>query len=118
MKGHPTTWGAKPYAGQVFDDDARVIEKLDKAGAILIGKLAMVELAGGGGYRYPGGIAHGAGIESVGSHALERRIVQRIGSGDGGGAGDVRDRIGNVGLDSDAELATAASRDCGRLTDW
>jgi len=45
VHGHPTTWGAKPYAGQVFDDDARVIEKLDKAGAILIGKLAMVELA-------------------------------------------------------------------------
>src|SRR5579863_1325710 len=52
VAGSPTTWGAKPYAGQVFDEDARVVQKLDKAGAILIGKLAMVELAGGGGYRY------------------------------------------------------------------
>src|SRR5208282_5373397 len=53
VKGKPTTWGAKPFAGQVFDQDAQVIELLDKAGAILIGKLSMVELAGGGGNRYP-----------------------------------------------------------------
>lgn len=48
VKGHPTTWGARPYAGQVFDEDARVVQKVDKSGAILIGKLAMIELAGGG----------------------------------------------------------------------
>jgi aspartyl-tRNA(Asn)/glutamyl-tRNA(Gln) amidotransferase subunit A len=53
VKGKVTTWGAKPFATQVFDEDARVIELLDKAGAILIGKLSMVELAGGGGYRFP-----------------------------------------------------------------
>src|SRR6267378_7446393 len=29
VKGHPTTWGAKPYAGQVFDENAVVIDKLD-----------------------------------------------------------------------------------------
>ena len=49
-KKQPTTWGAKPYAAQVFDYDAAVIEKLNKVGAILIGKLSMVELAGGGDY--------------------------------------------------------------------
>ena len=59
---HPTTWGAKPYAGQVFDESAAVIQKLDKAGAILIGKLAMVELAGGGGYRYPAASLTGPGL--------------------------------------------------------
>src|ERR1700688_2689958 len=42
VKGQPTTWGAKPFAGQVFDEDAYVVEKLNKAGAILVGKLAMV----------------------------------------------------------------------------
>src|SRR5579864_1205904 len=42
VKGYPTTWGASPLAGQVFDEDAAIIEKLRKAGAILIGKLAMV----------------------------------------------------------------------------
>src|SRR5437868_13352357 len=51
--GQPTTWGAKPYAGQVFDYDATVIEKLSGVGAVLTGKLAMVEAAGGGGYLLP-----------------------------------------------------------------
>src|SRR5579885_3796992 len=52
VKGIPTTWGAAPYRSQVFDYDATVIQKLQKAGAVLAAKLAMVELAGGGGYRY------------------------------------------------------------------
>ena len=47
VKKHPTTWGSRGFAGQVFDDDATVIKKLDSAGAILIGKLSMIELAGG-----------------------------------------------------------------------
>jgi aspartyl-tRNA(Asn)/glutamyl-tRNA(Gln) amidotransferase subunit A len=47
---HPTTWGAKPFEHQVFDYDARAIERLSHAQAILIGKLSMIELAGGGGY--------------------------------------------------------------------
>ncbi len=46
----PTTWGARPYANQVFDEDATVVNRLDSAKAILIGKLSMIELAGGGGY--------------------------------------------------------------------
>jgi Asp-tRNA(Asn)/Glu-tRNA(Gln) amidotransferase A subunit family amidase len=46
----PTTWGAKPFAGQVFDYNATVIERLNSARAILIGKLSMIQLAGGGGY--------------------------------------------------------------------
>jgi aspartyl-tRNA(Asn)/glutamyl-tRNA(Gln) amidotransferase subunit A len=62
VKGKPTTWGAKPYATQVFDEDARVIDLLDKGGAILIGKLSMVELAGGGGYRYPSASLTGPGL--------------------------------------------------------
>jgi aspartyl-tRNA(Asn)/glutamyl-tRNA(Gln) amidotransferase subunit A len=51
-KGYPTTWGARPYAGQKFDYDANVITRLTNAGAILLGKAAMIELAGGMGYRY------------------------------------------------------------------
>ena len=62
VAGHPTTWGAKPYAAQVFDEDAAVIKKLDKAGAVLTGKLAMVELAGGGGYRFPAASLTGPGL--------------------------------------------------------
>jgi aspartyl-tRNA(Asn)/glutamyl-tRNA(Gln) amidotransferase subunit A len=52
VKGIPTTWGAKPYADQVFDYNATVIEHLNHAGAILLGKSAMIELAGGFGYMY------------------------------------------------------------------
>jgi aspartyl-tRNA(Asn)/glutamyl-tRNA(Gln) amidotransferase subunit A len=59
-KGKPTTWGSKAFAGQVFKEDAAVIELLDKAGAILIGKLSMVELAGGGGNRFTSASATGA----------------------------------------------------------
>src|SRR5205085_450342 len=60
-RGAPTTWGAPPYRDQVFDEDATVVRKLGRAGAILAGKLAMVELAGGGGYRYPSASLQGPG---------------------------------------------------------
>jgi aspartyl-tRNA(Asn)/glutamyl-tRNA(Gln) amidotransferase subunit A len=62
VKGKPTTWGARPLAGQVFDEDAEVIRKLDKTGAILTGKLAMVELAGGGDYRLASASLTGPGL--------------------------------------------------------
>src|SRR5271167_277866 len=52
VKDIPCTWGAKPYAEQVFHYDATVIEHLHNVGAILVGKAAMIELAGGLGYTY------------------------------------------------------------------
>lgn len=48
--GAPTTYGAEPFRNQWLNFDAAVIEKLTKAGAVLVAKLAMVELAGGFGY--------------------------------------------------------------------
>jgi aspartyl-tRNA(Asn)/glutamyl-tRNA(Gln) amidotransferase subunit A len=57
----PTTWGAKPYAGQTFDYTATALTKLEKSGAVLTGKLAMVELAWGGGYRLPSASMFGPG---------------------------------------------------------
>jgi len=51
-KGIATTWGAKPFANQVFDYDATVIEHLNRAGAVMIGKASMIELAGGMSYRF------------------------------------------------------------------
>ena len=48
--GDPTTWGAEPYRDRVADEDAAVVERLEAAGGVLIGKLAMVELAGAFGY--------------------------------------------------------------------
>jgi aspartyl-tRNA(Asn)/glutamyl-tRNA(Gln) amidotransferase subunit A len=59
--GQPTTWGAKPFAAQVFDYNATVIDKLGRVGAVLAGKLSTVELAGGGGYRYATASLQGPG---------------------------------------------------------
>jgi len=60
VKGYPTTWGAKPYQNQRFDYNATVINKLNEAGAVLLGKAAMIELAGGLGYRFAAASATGA----------------------------------------------------------
>ena len=49
-KKMPTTWGAEPYRTQQFSYDATVVRKLADAGAVLVAKLSMVELAGGMGY--------------------------------------------------------------------
>ena len=46
-KGYKTTWGAGPYKEQTIDADAIVVERLDNAGAILIAKLTLGELAQG-----------------------------------------------------------------------
>ena len=60
VRGYPTTWGARPYAHQHFDYDATVIRRLEQAGAVLIGKAAMIELAGGMNYRYASASITGA----------------------------------------------------------
>jgi len=83
VKKQPTEWGSRAFAGQKFDEDAFVIKKLNAAGAILIGKLAMIELAGGIGYqtasasstgpaqnpwdrtRWAGGSSSGAGVATA-----------------------------------------------------
>ncbi len=46
-KKYPTTWGSVPFKEQIFDEDATVIKKLEAAGAVLIAKTAMGELAWG-----------------------------------------------------------------------
>src|SRR3954451_13071653 len=50
VKGYKTTWGAPPFSNQTIDCDATIVQKLNNAGAVLIGKAAMIELAGGLGY--------------------------------------------------------------------
>ena len=59
---YPTTWGAKPYADQVFKYTATAVKRLQKRGALLTGKLAMVELAGGPSYRYASASLTGPGL--------------------------------------------------------
>jgi aspartyl-tRNA(Asn)/glutamyl-tRNA(Gln) amidotransferase subunit A len=61
-KGIPTTWGAATYRERVIDDDATVIVRLREAGAVLAAKLAMVEIAGGFGYRQADAAFTGPGL--------------------------------------------------------
>jgi aspartyl-tRNA(Asn)/glutamyl-tRNA(Gln) amidotransferase subunit A len=58
-KGIPTRWGSPAHKDQIFDFDATVIARLREAGAVLVAKLAMIELAGGGGYEYANASLHG-----------------------------------------------------------
>jgi len=78
--GIRTTFGARPYADRIPDHDATVAVRLREAGAVLLGKLSMVELAGGlgyhtgeaalnGGCRTPWDPARWAGGSSSGSGA-------------------------------------------------
>ncbi len=60
--GIPTTWGAAPFRARQFDYDATVIRRLREAGAVLAAKLAMVEFAGGMGYRQPDASFTGPGV--------------------------------------------------------
>lgn len=73
-KGIPTTWGSVPYKNQVFDEDATVIQKLEKAGAVLVAKTTMGELAWGevwfgGMTRNPWSPKNGSSGSSAGSAA-------------------------------------------------
>ena len=61
VKDQLTTWGARPYVVQKFDHDATAVNKLARAGAVLTSKLSMVELAGGGGYRFAAASLFGPG---------------------------------------------------------
>lgn len=61
-KGIPTSWGAAPFRGRVLDADSTVISRLYAAGAVLVAKLAMVEIAGGLGYRQANASFTGPGL--------------------------------------------------------
>jgi Asp-tRNA(Asn)/Glu-tRNA(Gln) amidotransferase A subunit family amidase len=47
VPGQPTTWGTPPYRDQVRPELATVVRRLDEAGAVLVAKLAVGELAWG-----------------------------------------------------------------------
>ncbi|GAB3314017.1 amidase [Larkinella ripae] len=46
-RGYKTTWGSVPYKNQTLDYDATIVQRLEKAGAVLCAKLTMGELAMG-----------------------------------------------------------------------
>ncbi len=47
VPGYPTTWGTPPFKDQMLEETATVVERLDQAGAVLVAKLALGELAMG-----------------------------------------------------------------------
>lgn len=61
-RGYPTTWGAAPFKERTIDSDATAIKRLAEAGAVLVAKLAMVELAGGLGYQQADASFTGPGL--------------------------------------------------------
>jgi Asp-tRNA(Asn)/Glu-tRNA(Gln) amidotransferase A subunit family amidase len=72
VPGYPTTWGAAPYKDQVIDQTATVVQKLEDAGAVLLGKLVSGSLARGdvwfgGKTKNPWDLSQGATGSSAGS---------------------------------------------------
>ncbi len=68
----PTTWGAMPLKNQVINKKAEVIEKLEKAGAVMLGKLSTGSLARGdvwfkGKTKNPWNLSQGSSGSSAGS---------------------------------------------------
>jgi len=45
VPGYPTTWGSPIYKNQILDEEATVYKKLKEAGAVLVAKLSLGELA-------------------------------------------------------------------------
>ena len=89
---YPTSWGAAPFRDQQFGRDAEVIRRLDEAGAVLVAKLSMVEIAGGFGYEQPDAAFNGPGICAWGADSWAGGSSS--GSGSAVGAGCVPFAIG------------------------
>ena len=72
ISGTKTTWGAMPYKDQVIDETATVVQRLEDAGGILIGKftlgaLAMGDVWFGGVTKNPWNLKQGSSGSSAGS---------------------------------------------------
>ncbi len=71
-KGIKTSWGSPIFKDQVFDEDATVVKRLEEAGAVLVAKLSLGELAMGdvwfgGRTRNPWNYEQGSSGSSAGS---------------------------------------------------
>lgn len=84
-KGIRTTWGAAPLKEQMIDGDATVIQLLRRAGAVLIAKLAMIELAGGLGYEQADATFTGPGLNPWDTKRWSGGSSSGSGSAVGGG---------------------------------
>ncbi len=104
-KGIRTTWGAAPYKEQVPEEDATVVKKLEEAGAVLLAKLTLGELAWGdvwfgGRTRNPWDYEQGSSGSSAGSAAAMAAglVAFAIGSETWGSIVSPSSRCGVTGL--------------------
>ena len=104
-KGAPTTWGAAPFQKRVIDEDAEVVQRLTRAGAVLVAKLTTGEFAFGdqwygGRTNSPWNPAEGSSGSSAGSGAAAAAglVGFTIGTDTGGSILSPAVRCGVVGL--------------------
>jgi Asp-tRNA(Asn)/Glu-tRNA(Gln) amidotransferase A subunit family amidase len=104
-KGIRTTWGSPPYTNQVFGEDATVIKRMQDAGAVLVAKMTLGELAMGetwfgGMTRNPWNLKQGSSGSSAGSAAATSAglLPMAIGTETLGSIVSPADRCGVTGL--------------------
>ena len=104
-KGTHTTWGTPPFRGQLIDRNSFAAQKMEDAGAVLIAKLSLGELAMddvwfGGQTRNPWNINKGSGGSSAGSAAatVAGLVPFAIGTETYGSIVDPTSRCGATGL--------------------
>jgi Asp-tRNA(Asn)/Glu-tRNA(Gln) amidotransferase A subunit family amidase len=105
VKGTHTTWGTPPYKEQVINRNAYVADRLANAGAVLVAKLSLGELAEddvwfGGLTRNPWNPAVGSGGSSAGSASATAAglVPFAIGTETYGSIVDPSMRCGTTGL--------------------
>lgn len=104
-KGYTTTWGSVPFKEQVINEDAAVIQRLEAAGAVLVAKLTLGELAWGdvwfgGMTRNPWNYKQGSSGSSAGSASATAAglVAFAIGSETWGSIVSPSTRCGTTGL--------------------
>ncbi len=105
VKGTKTTWGSVPFKEQVIDETATVIQRLDDAGAVLVAKLTLGELAWGdvwfgGMTRNPWNTEEGSSGSSAGSASATSAglVAFAIGTETWGSIVSPSTRCGTTGL--------------------
>ncbi|HUR37330.1 MAG TPA: amidase, partial [Terriglobales bacterium] len=105
VKGYRTTWGAAGFEDQKFDEDATVVKRLDKAGAVLVAKLTLGALAQGDLWfgertRNPWRVSQGSSGSSAGSASATSAgcVAFAIGSETLGSISSPATRVGVTGL--------------------
>src|SRR5262249_25375473 len=104
-KGYRTTWGAGGFENQMIEEDATVVRRLDKAGAVLVAKLTLGALAQGdvwfgGVTRNPWNVKQGSSGSSAGpaSATAAGLVAFSIGSETLGSISSPSTRCGCTGL--------------------